>query len=180
MKLTTKTGLSFISLSAIIFLFGSVFMYYSVRVILADDLSARLFQMQSDFVENASSVNNITSLSNKNIDLVGLWHPRPERLKEACNKHNLRAYENWEDLVNDSKVDGIIIATPPEPRYELALEAIKGGKHLLLEKPTCLNSEEVKELQRNALKRNLKSCPFLYFLRVFLAHLNYTSFISHF
>ena len=54
------------------------------------------------------------------------------------------------------KIDGIIIATPPAPRYELALEAIKAGKHLLLEKPTCLNSEEVKELQRNALKRNLK------------------------
>ena len=40
MKLTTKTGLSFISLSAIFFLFGSVFMYYAVRVILADDLSS--------------------------------------------------------------------------------------------------------------------------------------------
>ena len=72
MKLTTKTGLSFISLSAIFFLFGSVFMYYSVRVILADDLSARLFQMQSDFVENASSVNDIKSLSNKNIFITEL------------------------------------------------------------------------------------------------------------
>ena len=102
------------------------------------------------------SVHIPASLSNKNIELVGLWHPRPERLKEACNKHNLRAYETWEDLVNDSKVDGIIIATPPAPRYELALEAIKEGKHLLLEKPTCLNSEEVKELQRNALKMNLQ------------------------
>ncbi len=102
------------------------------------------------------SVHIPASLSNKNIELVGLWHPRPERLKEACDKHNLRAYENWEDLVNDSKIDGIIIATPPAPRYELALKAIKEGKHLLLEKPTCLSSEEVKELQRNALKRNLK------------------------
>ena len=97
------------------------------------------------------SVHIPASLSNKNIELVGLWHPRPERLKEACNNHNLRAYETWEDLVNDSKVDGIIIATPPAPRYDLALEAIKAGKHLLLEKPTCLNSKEVKELQRKAL-----------------------------
>ena len=38
----------------------------------------------------------------ENIDLVGLWHPRPERLKEACKKHNLNAYETWKDLVNDS------------------------------------------------------------------------------
>ena len=52
MKLTTKTGLSFISLSAIFFLLGSVFMYYAVRVILADDLSSRLYQMQSDFIKN--------------------------------------------------------------------------------------------------------------------------------
>jgi len=102
------------------------------------------------------SVHIPASLSNKNFELVGLWHPRPERIKEACNKNNLRPYKTWEDLVNDSKIDGIIIATPPAPRYKLALEAIKTGKHLLLEKPTCLNSNEVKELQRNALQRNLK------------------------
>ncbi len=102
------------------------------------------------------SVHIPASLSNENIKLVGLWHPRPARLKDACNKYNLRAYETWEDLINDSKIDGIIIATPPAPRYELALKAIKAGKHLLLEKPTSLNSEEVKELQRNALQRNLK------------------------
>ena len=39
------------------------------------------------------------SLSNENIELVGLWHPRKERLREACAKHNLCAYENWADLV---------------------------------------------------------------------------------
>ena len=67
MKLTTKTGLSFISLSAIFFLLGSVFMYYAVRVILADDLSSRLYQMQSDFIENTKSEIDINSLSAKNI-----------------------------------------------------------------------------------------------------------------
>ena len=102
------------------------------------------------------SVHIPASLSNKNIELVGLWHPRLERLKEACNKHNLHPFEKWEDLLTDSKIEGIIIATPPEPRFELALKAIKSGKHLLLEKPTCSNSGEVSELQRNALKRNLK------------------------
>ena len=67
MKLTTKTGLSFISSSAIFFLLGSVFMYYAVRVILADDLSSRLYQMQSDFIENSLDQVDIYTLSNKNI-----------------------------------------------------------------------------------------------------------------
>ncbi len=102
------------------------------------------------------SVHIPASVFNENIELIGLWHPRAERLKEACVKHNISAYKSWEDLINDPKIEGIIIATPPAPRYELALKAIKAGKHLLLEKPTCLNSFEVIDLQRNALKRNLK------------------------
>ena len=102
------------------------------------------------------SVHIPASLFNKDIELVGLWHPRLERLKEACEKHKLYAYKNWEELINDPKIEGIIIATPPAPRFELALNAITAGKHLLLEKPIGLNAYEVMELQRNALKRNLK------------------------
>ncbi len=102
------------------------------------------------------SVHIPAALSSENIKLVGLWHPRIGRLQEACSKHNLCAYDKWADLVDDPKIEGIILATPPAPRFELALQAIKAGKHLLLEKPTCLNSDEVMELQREALKRNLK------------------------
>ena len=67
MKLTTKTGLSFISSSAIFFLFGSVFMYYAVRVILAEDLSSRLYQMQNDFIENLNENNDINLLKSKHV-----------------------------------------------------------------------------------------------------------------
>ena len=67
MKLTTKTGLSFISLSAIFFLFGSVFMYFAVRVILAEDLSSRLYQMQNDFIENLNEDNDINLLKSKHV-----------------------------------------------------------------------------------------------------------------
>ena len=102
------------------------------------------------------SVHIPASKFNESIELLGLWHPRPERLREACEKHNLYAYQNWEDLINDPNIEGIIIATPPAPRFELALQAIKAGKHLLLEKPIGLNADEVIELQRNALKRNLR------------------------
>ena len=102
------------------------------------------------------SVHIPASLFNQSIELVGLWHPRLERLRDACSQNNLFGYERWEDLLNDPKIEGIIIATPPEPRYKLSLEAINAGKHLLLEKPTCLNSNQVMELQRMALQRNIK------------------------
>ena len=56
------------------------------------------------------SVHIPASLSNENIELVGLWHPSKDRLKEACCKHNLSAYENWEDLINDPKIEGLVLA----------------------------------------------------------------------
>ena len=102
------------------------------------------------------SVHIPASVYNDNIELLGLWHPRLERLQEVCHKHNLSPYEDWKKLLGDQRIEGIIIATPPEPRFKLAMEAIQAGKHLLLEKPTCLNADEVRELQRKAQEKNLK------------------------
>ena len=67
MKLTTKTSLSFISLSTIFFLIGSIFMYFAVRVILAEDLSSRLYQMQANFIDNIEIKNDINRASNKHV-----------------------------------------------------------------------------------------------------------------
>ena len=82
MKLTTKTGLSFISSSAIFFLFGSVFMYYAVRVILAEDLSSRLYQMQNNFIENLNEDNDINLLKNKHV------------LINKTNKNNITSFSD--------------------------------------------------------------------------------------
>jgi predicted dehydrogenase len=49
----------------------------------------------------------------------------------------------------------VVIATPPAPRHGLARAALEAGKHLMLEKPVGLNSDEVADLQRLALERGL-------------------------
>ncbi len=77
------------------------------------------------------------------LEAVALWHPRRERLDQACLEHNLPGYDDWEALLSDPRVQAVIIATPPQPRFALALQALKAGKHLLLEKPVALNAESV-------------------------------------
>ena len=89
------------------------------------------------------------------LEAVALWHPRRERLDQACLEHNLPGYDDWEALLSDPRVQAVIIATPPEPRFALALQALKAGKHLLLEKPVALNAESVAELQRVAIQNRL-------------------------
>ena len=82
---------------------------------------------------------------------VALWHHRPERLDQACRNHDLPGFSDFEALLADPRVDALVLATPPEPRFALAQAAIAAGKHLLLEKPVALEASQIEELQRQAL-----------------------------
>src|SRR5215471_21297287 len=54
--------------------------------------------------------------------------------------------KKFRDLLDDSRIDAIAIATPVGTHYELALAALKAGKHVLVEKPLAQTSEEVHRL----------------------------------
>ena len=70
--------------------------------------------------------------------------------KIACKNLNekrnlLKDYEvtdNWHDITLSSEIDGIIIATPPKTHFEIASEAIKNGKPVIIEKPLVLNLKD--------------------------------------
>jgi hypothetical protein len=86
---------------------------------------------------------------------VALWHPRPERLEQATRSSGLPGFCTFDALLSDPAVEAVVIATPPGPRFALARAALEAGKHLLLEKPVALCSDQVEELQRQALRRGL-------------------------
>ncbi len=93
--------------------------------------------------------------ANPNLEAVALWHPRKEKLEKACHSHQLQGHQEWAALLADPKVEAVIIATPPAPRFDLARQALEAGKHLLLEKPVALHADQVADLQRLALKNRL-------------------------
>ncbi len=65
------------------------------------------------------------------------------------------AYDNYDLLINDPKVDAIYIALPNNLHKELAIKALKGGKHVLCEKPLAMNQQEAKEMFDLAKVNNL-------------------------
>jgi len=77
---------------------------------------------------------------------VALWHPRQERLDQACAAAELPGFTEFDALLADPRVAALVIATPPEPRFALAEAAIGSGKHLLLEKPVALDSAQIEAL----------------------------------
>jgi predicted dehydrogenase len=62
---------------------------------------------------------------------------------------------DFRELLNDSGVDAIAIATPVHTHFELALAALQSGKHVWLEKPMTETSAQAKQLVDEAQKRNL-------------------------
>lgn len=86
---------------------------------------------------------------------VALWHPRPERLEAACLASGLPGSSDFNALLEDPAIDALVLATPPQPRFELACAALQAGKHLLLEKPVALEAGAIEELQRLALRQGV-------------------------
>ncbi len=52
----------------------------------------------------------------------------------------IKAYENWQDLIADPQIDLVDICLPPQLHTEVAIAALKAGKHVLVEKPIALET----------------------------------------
>jgi predicted dehydrogenase len=62
---------------------------------------------------------------------------------------------DFRDILQDLRVDAVAIATPVHTHYELALAALRAGKHVFVEKPLAPTSDQVRHLMEEADKRNL-------------------------
>ena len=56
------------------------------------------------------------------------------------------AYADWHDLIKQPDVQIVVVATTNDLLAPITLEAIKAGKHVLVEKPAARNASELKPL----------------------------------
>ena len=62
--------------------------------------------------------------------------------------------EDIQEVLNDSKVQAVVIATKASVHYDIALQCLEADKHVYVEKPLALNSEDAQELVDLAAKRD--------------------------
>ena len=91
-------------------------------------------------------------------DLKFLYHYKKKEIENIEQRTGVKCHSDWNSIITNDDIDGIIIATPPHIRYELAKDALEHGKNLLLEKPVAIKSEEIENLQRIAISKNLSVC----------------------
>jgi predicted dehydrogenase len=95
------------------------------------------------------------------------WEAPNARLVAVCDRDAQRlarfqarypavaATAEFEDLLKDPAVDAVAIATPVSSHFELARQALRAGKHVLVEKPMTATSEQALRLIDEARKRDL-------------------------
>jgi len=73
------------------------------------------------------------------------------RLQSFAERYpQARPYARLEDAIADPAVDAIALATPAEAHYRMALEALRGGKDVFVEKPLALDWQEGLEMVETA------------------------------
>ncbi len=80
---------------------------------------------------------------------------RRENAEKFARLHGfLHSSDTFEEALG-AEVDCIHLCTPPTLHYEMAKAALLAGKHLVCEKPLCLNPAEAKELYELAEQQKL-------------------------
>lgn len=73
----------------------------------------------------------------------------PERRDALAAELGCRA-ETTEAVLADPAISAVVIALPPANQAEVALSALKAGKHLLVEKPMALNADVARQISESA------------------------------
>ena len=82
----------------------------------------------------------------KNDEILSVCDNNITLAKNLSEKINCNYTNDYEELINDSRIELIIIATPNFLIKEIAIKALKNKKHVLSEKPLGRNSSESKEI----------------------------------
>jgi UDP-2-acetamido-3-amino-2,3-dideoxy-glucuronate N-acetyltransferase len=79
---------------------------------------------------------------------------RREQLKDEYP--DVKLYSNFSEMLNDSNIAGIAIATPAHTHYELARHSLKSGFPTYVEKPLTLTLKDSKELTALAEEKDIQ------------------------
>lgn len=119
---------------------------------------------------------NANTITNTNIGIIGYGYWGPNLLRNFAetpgarvaavadlDKAKLQLVErrfpgvktttNFQDLLADSAIDAIAVATPVGTHFELGMATLRAGKHLWLEKPMAETSFQARKLIDEAARR---------------------------
>lgn len=90
-------------------------------------------------------------------ELAAICDPNLELLEKRAKEWGVtRRTPRYEEIATDPDIDAVIICTPNFTHLDITLACLRGGKHVMCEKPLGLNFEESARMYREARDRGLR------------------------
>ncbi len=74
--------------------------------------------------------------------VIGAYSQSSDSLLSFCEKYMLKPYKTYDDMLADKSIQVICICTPSGLHYEHIIKAAKAKKHIVVEKPMAISSEQ--------------------------------------
>lgn len=91
--------------------------------------------------------------NSKYFELVALCDTDEKVLEKAVKENgNVQGFTDYKKMLKDmkGKMDFVVVATPNHLHYEMAINALKEGCDVLIEKPIAFKASKVKKIQETA------------------------------
>lgn len=96
----------------------------------------------------------LSDYDSERVHLVGVAEPAEEMREKAIKRFHITAYEQYQQMIEETKPDLVVVAVPTNLHFEVASFALGAGCHVLVEKPIASTIEEAQTLiqlaQRNS------------------------------
>lgn len=77
-----------------------------------------------------------------------------EKAKELASEITCNINKDYKDMLAIEEIDAVVISTPVSTHKEIAVNALKAGKHVFCEKPLSLSTKEGIEILKATKKSN--------------------------
>ena len=96
--------------------------------------------------------------TSKYAELVGIAARTDATCRKARRKHGVPVTTDYGDLLDRSDVDAVDIVLPTDLHERVAIDALRAGKHVFLEKPMAVTTRQCDRILAEADKRGLTLC----------------------
>ncbi|MFN8593448.1 MAG: Gfo/Idh/MocA family oxidoreductase [Thermomicrobiales bacterium] len=93
--------------------------------------------------------------TNPRVDVVAVAGLDEDRCRMLATKYAIpKVYRDYHDLIVDPEIDAVTVAVPNILHAPVAMDALKAGKHVMVEKPLARTSKEAEEIIQAAKQAN--------------------------
>jgi predicted dehydrogenase len=101
-------------------------------------------------------LDNLTGMFGSRVKLTAVTDIEFGRAEKAAADYHAKAFKSVDAMAKSADVDIVLNLTQPQFHFEVALAAVRAGKHVYNEKPLCAAREEAAALLKAAEEKGLR------------------------